>query len=109
MCAGVLGEERSATASVASLVSGLSSSVSCGVEANMMDVDVRSWLVVVDDGVVDLRCDVLCRKELKNVKIWLKFALACVLSCEQLSKVNLTKAFIHFDSPVRWLFNRGIT
>ena len=51
MCAGVLGEERSATASVASLVSDLISSVSCGVEANMMVVEVRSWMVVVDDGV----------------------------------------------------------
>ena len=51
MCAGVLGEERSATASVASLVSGLSSSVSCGVEANMMDVEVRLWMVVGEVGV----------------------------------------------------------
>ncbi len=47
MCAGVLGEDRSATASVASLVSDLSSSVSCGLEG-MMAVEVRSWIVFVD-------------------------------------------------------------
>lgn len=50
MCAGVLGEERSAAASVASLVSDLSSSVSCGLEGSMVVVEVRSWMVVVDGG-----------------------------------------------------------